>query len=152
MEVSRIQRIIRGLHAATLVCFSLNQHTLESIPDFSLWSWDYNPPDKGLDKELSAFLQSLFPAFYTTLKRIDNPITALSLIVDCLNLFNGQPEWSTPKLDGALCFFVAVMERSNPEVFKRGPLLKRTAGRRPDGSFTCQITRGNAYATTLSST
>jgi hypothetical protein len=26
-------------------------------------------------------------------------------------------------------------------------LLKRTAGRRPDGSFTCQITRGNAYAT-----
>jgi hypothetical protein len=31
-------------------------------------------------------------------------------------------------------------------------LLKRTAGRRPDGSFTCQITRGNAYATALSST
>jgi hypothetical protein len=27
-------------------------------------------------------------------------------------------------------------------------LLKRRAGRRPDGSFTCQITRGNAYATT----
>jgi hypothetical protein len=26
-------------------------------------------------------------------------------------------------------------------------MLKRTAGRRPDGSFTCQITRGNAYAT-----
>jgi transposase InsO family protein len=31
-------------------------------------------------------------------------------------------------------------------------LLKRTAGRRPDGSFTCQITRGNACATALSST
>jgi hypothetical protein len=121
MEASRLQRIIRGLHAATLVCFNLGQITFESIPDFSLRSWGPRSSNWDLDKDLSAFFKSLFAAFYTTLQRSDNPITTPSLIVDCLNVFDSQPELSTPKLDSALCFFVAVMWRTNPEVFKKGP-------------------------------
>jgi hypothetical protein len=137
IKARRLQHIIRGLHAATLVCFGPNQPTLESIPDFGVWSWDFGSFNRGLDKDLSAFLQNLFAAFYTTLQRSDNPITTPSLIVDCLNVFDGQPEWSAPKLDNALCFFVAVVQRSNPEVFKRGPsvadALLKSAGFYRDG-------------------
>jgi hypothetical protein len=121
MKASRLQHIIRGLHAATLVCFNLGQITFESIPDFSLRSWDTGLSNPGLDKDLSAFLQSLFAAFYTTLQRSDNPITTPSLIVGCLNVLDGQPELSTPKLNSALCFFVDIMWRTNPAVFKKGP-------------------------------
>ena len=137
MEVSCLRRIIRGLHAATLACFDSNQSTLDLVPDFSLWNWGSGSSDRGLDKDLSAFLQSLFAAFYTTLQRRDNPITTPSLIVDCLNVLDGQPERSAPKLDGALCFFVAVMQRSDPEVFKKGPsvvdALLKSAGFYRDG-------------------
>jgi hypothetical protein len=57
------------------------------------------------------------------------------------------------------CFFVhfhypvcpiSCLQISPP--FPSLSMLKRTVGRRPDGSFMCQITRGNAYATALSST
>jgi hypothetical protein len=121
METPHLRRIIRGLHAATLVCFNLGQITFELIPDFSVWSWDFNSSDQGLDKDLSAFLQSLFAAFYTTLREGDNPTTTPSLIIDCLRAFNGKLERYTPKLDNALCFFVAVIQRSDPEVINEGP-------------------------------
>jgi hypothetical protein len=121
MKPPHLQHIIRGLHAATLTCFASNQSTLDLIPDFSFWSWGSNSSDPGLDKALSAFLQSLFAAFYTTLPRSDNPITTSSLIVDCLKVLDDQPERYTPKLGNALCFFVAVMWRSNPKVFEEGP-------------------------------
>ena len=121
MKPPHLQHIIRGLHAATLTCFASNQSTLDLIPDFSFWSWGSNSSDPGLDKALSAFLQSLFAAFYTTLPRSDNPITTPSLIVDCLKVLDDQPERYTLKLGNALCFFVAVVWRSNPKVFEEGP-------------------------------
>ena len=40
MKAPHLQRIVRGLHAATLACFNPDQSTLDIIPDFDLWSWD----------------------------------------------------------------------------------------------------------------
>jgi len=121
MEAPHLQRIVRGLHAATLACSDPDQSTLDLIPDFSVWSWDSSSSDRGLDKALSSFLQGLFAAFFNTLSRSAQPITTPSLVVDCLNVFDDRPERYTLKLHSALCFFVAVMWRSDPGVFEDGP-------------------------------
>ena len=127
IEKCELLGIVRGLHAAALACFTPNQSTLELVPDFSLWGWDSDSSDRGLDNALSGFLQSLFAAFYTTLPRSDRPITTPTLIIDCLKVFDEQPERYTPKLylHSALCFFVVVMQRSNPKVFEEGPSVTR---------------------------
>jgi len=120
IEQSDLRPIVRGLHAATLACFSPSQSTFDLIPDFSRWSWDSGSPDKDLDVALSSFLQGLFAAFFNTLQRSDNPITTQSLIVDCLKVLDDQPERYNLQLHSALCFLVAVMWRSEPEAFGGG--------------------------------
>ena len=127
MEVSQLRRIIRGLHAATISCFNPDQSTFELIPDFSLRSWDSGLSDRSLDKALSGFLQNLFAAFFTTLARSDQPTTTPSLIINCLQVLDEQLDHRTyaPKLHSALCFFVAVMQRSDPEVLEEGPSVAR---------------------------
>jgi len=121
--VPDLQRIIRGLHAATLTCFNLhpNPPNLNLIPDFTTWSWDSDTSDQVLDKALSGYLQCLFAAFYNTLHRHGDPTTAASLVVDCLGALDGQPNPGTLRLHNALCFFVAITQRSNPRVFEEGP-------------------------------
>ena len=125
MEAPRLQRIVRGLHAATLACFKLNKSTPDLIPDFSLWHWDSSSSDQGLDGALSRFLQSLFAAFYNTLMRRDNPTSTSSLVVECLKTLDGKPDQYTPELHNALCFFIAVLQRSDPKVFEEEPSVAR---------------------------
>lgn len=124
-EVHHLPRIIRGLHAATLACFNPNQSTLELIPDFSIWSWDSCSANQDLDNALSGYLQGIFAAFYNTLPRSDRPITTPTLVIDCLNVLDDQPERYALKLHNALCFFVAVVRRSDPKVFEEGPSVAR---------------------------
>ena len=121
MKAPLLQRIVRGLHAATLVCFDPTQSNLELIPDFSAWNWNPASSDQGLDGALSGYLQSLFAAFYNTLARYGDPTTTTSLVVDCLKALDDQPNPGTIRLHNALCFFVAVTQRSNPRVFEEGP-------------------------------
>jgi hypothetical protein len=125
VKAPRLQRIVRGLHAAILVCSDCNQSTIEEIPDFSLWDWDYRSSNKDLDKTLASFLQDLFAAFYSTRPRIGLPTTTPSLVVDCLEVLDGQPEQYSPKIHAALCFFAVVMWRNDPKAFGEGHLLAR---------------------------
>jgi len=120
MKAPHLQRIVRGLHAATLAFFNLDQSILDVIPDFSVWSWDLSSSDQGLDRALSSFLQGLFVEFFNTLPRSDQPVTIPSLVVDCLKVLDDQPDRYTLKLHNALCFFVAVIWRSEPKVFEDG--------------------------------
>lgn len=115
-----LQRIVRGLHAAILVCLDSDQSTLEEIPDFGLWDWDCNSSNTGLDKTLSSFLQDLFAAFFNTCPRTELPTTTPSLIVDCLAVLDDRPERYSLRLHTALCFFAVVMWRSDPQVFGEG--------------------------------
>jgi len=161
MEASLLQRIIRGLHAATLICFNPNRSTLELIPDFSTWNWDSSSPDQDLDNALSAYLRGLLAAFYNTLPRCGDPMTTTLLVIDCLRALNDQPKpvgdqpspvEDQPKPDddklkpgndeselgkdkhkpdtlrfhNALCFFVAVAQRSNRKAFEEEPTFART--------------------------
>ena len=123
IELSRLQRIIRGLRAATIACFSAGQSTLDVIPDFNLWSWDSISFDPDLDKALSSYLQATFAAFFKTLPRSDRPITIPALVVDCLTVLDHPPERYTLKLHSALCFFVVVTWRSDPKIFDKRPLV-----------------------------
>lgn len=123
VDSSRLQRIIRGLHAAILVCSDTDQSVLGVIPDFSKWNWDHSSSNKGLDKTLSSFLQDLFAAFFNTRPRIELPTTAPSLVVDCLKVLDDQPKRYTLKFHTALCFFTVVMWRSDPQSFEEGPSL-----------------------------
>ena len=123
VEVRHLQRIVRGLHVAILVCSDFNQSTFETIPDFSLWDWNYHSPD--LDKALASFLQDLFAAFFNTRPRIGAPTTIPSLVVDCLTVLDGQPEQYKHEFHAALCFFAVVKWRSDPQAFGEGPLLAR---------------------------
>jgi len=84
IEVSDLQRIVRGLHAATLVCFHSQQPPPQCIPNFSDWNRDSSSSDPGLDKDLSGYLQSLFPALYDTPHRCRDPTTITSLVVNWL--------------------------------------------------------------------
>jgi hypothetical protein len=135
-EAHGLRLIVNGFHAAMLARLDPNKPALtdyDLIPDFNDWTWDYSSSDSNLDKALSAFLRSLFAAFYTnttvTLKSGDSsvpvdtptPITTPSLIVDCLTVLDENPEDYPFELHRALCFFVAVMWRSNPEVFEEAP-------------------------------
>lgn len=98
--------------------------------------------NSGLDKALSSFLQDIFAILLNTRLRIETPTTIPSLIVDCLRLLdhhlpsdrplNGHPIDNHPldnhpeytlKLHTALCFFAAVMGRSDPQVFAKSPSL-----------------------------
>lgn len=113
-----LQRIVRGLHAATLAFFNPDQSTLGIMPDFNLWRWDSNSPDPDLDETLSSYLRSIFVAFFNTLQRDDRPIDIPSLVLKCLAGLDRNPEQYTPKLHSALCFFVAVTWRSGPQIFE----------------------------------
>jgi len=115
------QRIVRGLHAATLGYSHSDLSPLDLIPGFGLWSWDPNSSDPSLDKALSSFLQGLFAAFFNTLPRSDQPTTTPLLVVETLKILDHQPEQYTLKLHTALGFFVAVMRRSDPKVFEERP-------------------------------
>ena len=125
MEAPRLQHIVRGIHAATLACFNTNQSTLELIPDFSLWHWDSASFDQDLDAALSGFLETLFAEFHNTLVRCDNPTCTPSLVVDCLEALDDQSDRYALKLHSALCFFIAVLQRSDPTVFEEGPSVAR---------------------------
>lgn len=114
-------RIVRGLHAATLVCF--DEPPLEEIPDFSLWSWCPNSSNPELDTALSSFLQALLASFYTTLGRSSNPITIPSLVTHCLRELDNNSELYPLRLHTALSFFVAVVWRSDPLAFGNGSLV-----------------------------
>ena len=121
----RLRDVVRALHAATLSCSNPKKFDPELIPDFGIWSWDGDLSNQGLDKALSEYLQSLFAAFYNTLKRCGDPTTATSLVVDCLKALDDQPSPGTIRLHNALCFFVAVTQRSDPKVFEEGPSVAR---------------------------
>ena len=124
-EPPDLENIVRALHAATLT-YSNPEFDLESIPDFSLWSWNFGPPKQGLAEALSRYLQSLFAAYYKnpegrgdyTTEIHGDPTTVTSLIVDRLNALDGDPKPDTLKLHNALCFFVVVTQRSYPKVFE----------------------------------
>ena len=141
MRADRLRPIVRGLHAALFARFDPSQLTLELIPDFSRWSWDSGASDRHLDKALSGFLQSLFATFYTDLQRPDKPTTTPSLIIDCLNVLDEDPQRYTPKLylHSALCFFVVVMQRSYPKVFEEGPSVARAL---LESAKSCGVCRG----------
>ena len=125
IEAPRLQHIVRGIHAATLACFNTNQSTLELIPDFSLWHWDFTSSDQEVDAALSGFLETLFAEFHNTLARCDNPTCTPELVVDCLKALDDQSDRYTLKLHSALCFFIAVLQRSDPKVFEEGPSVAR---------------------------
>ena len=136
MEALQLRCIVRGLHAARFSCFEPNPYKSRStaalvlsacnksvfnlIPDFSLWDWNSSSSNTGLDKALLGFLRGLFAAFYDT-QRPDRPTTTPSLIIGCLEVFGAQPDLCTPELHNALCFFVAVIQRSDPKIFEEGP-------------------------------
>jgi len=145
IEVSDLQRIVRGLHAATLVCFGSKLPPLKLIPNFGDWNRDPSSSDQGLDKALLVYLQSLFAALYDTPKRRRHPITITSLVIDLLQALDNQPSSNDdqpnptnnqpnpnddqpnlngdPRLYNALYFFVAVAQRSDPGVFEEGPII-----------------------------
>lgn len=119
-----LQRIIRGLHAAILVCFdSPYCSILEDIPDFSIWDWDSTPSNEGLNETLLSFLQDLFAAFFETCARTEQPTTTPSLIAECLSIFDDQPERYSLKMHTALSFFTVVTWRCDPQVFEEDPPL-----------------------------
>ena len=121
IETPILLRIIRGLHAATLVCF--DEPPLKEIPDFSLWSWCPSLSDPDLDTALSSFLQALFASLYTTLDRSSNPVTIPSLVTHCLREPDDNWERYPLRLHTALSFFVAVVWRSDPCAFGNGSLV-----------------------------
>jgi len=125
MEVPPPQKIIRGLHAAALACacFDPDNFDDELVPYFNIKSWNSGPPNKDLDKALSGYLQSLFVAYYKTLKKSGTPTTATSLVVDCLKALDNEQNRVTLNLHNALFFFVVVTQRGDPKVFEEGPSI-----------------------------
>ena len=119
-DESLLKVIVRGLDAATPMCFNHEEFNHELIPDFSIWSWDSNSPHKDLDKALSGYLHSLFAAFSNTLARCSGPSTAASLVINCLKELDNQSNPDTLRLHNALCFFVVVTQRSDPKAFEEG--------------------------------
>jgi len=124
IKPSLLQRVVRALHATMLTPLYTKESILEfPLPDFSCWDfWEDEPPSERLDKDLSAFLQNLFTEFYNSVSlrsNRDDPTTISSLITECLTLLDDHPE--LPKFHSALCFFVVVLWRSNPDVFDAEP-------------------------------
>ena len=130
IEPAVLQSVVRALHATLITFLRSNQRVLDfPLPEFSLWEfWEDGSPDKRLDKELSAFLQSYFTEFYKSLSQSNSghPSTVPLLIIDCLALLdNPSLQPSLPKIHSALCFFIVVLRRSDPEVFDVGPSVAR---------------------------
>ena len=125
-EVPFLKEIVRGLHAATLTCSNPEEFNHELVPDFSLRNWYHGPHDRDLYKALSGYLQYLFAAFYNTLKKRGSPATTTSLVVDCLEALDKQSNPNTLRLHNALCFFVVVTQRNDPEVLEEGPSVVPT--------------------------
>ena len=123
MKPSLLQRIVRGLHAATIT--SLDPNNQQSILDFPLPDFRKWPEDQpGLDKELSVFLRNLLVEFHKAVhpndRTYDSPTTIPSLIVGCIKLLDRYPkeEWGVSlKFPSALCSFVTVVWRNNPSAF-----------------------------------
>ena len=80
---------------------------------------------KERDKELSAFLQRYFAEFYksSSLPNCGKPTTVPSLIIDCLALLDDPScRFSFPNnIHSALCFFVVVLWRSDPDMLEAEP-------------------------------
>ena len=145
-----LQRIVRGLHAATLTSLMANkQRSIIHFPllDLSQWQLSDDDPTNGdestaedgsddgdwstserpdLEKELSAFLQNLLVTFHKTAQPVGqkhkNPSTIPSLIVNCLKLLDSHPRGDVPlKLHRALCSFIIMKWRNDPRVFNADP-------------------------------
>ena len=139
MKRSLLQRVVRGLHAATIISLRANeqQSILDfPLPDFSNWKFPDDGPvgDDGwtigkrhyLYKELSAFLQNLLAGFHKAAQPIgqkyNKPTTIPSLIVGCIKLLNGDVP---PEFQRDLSFFIIMMWRNDPGVFDTGPSVAR---------------------------
>ena len=125
-----LQRVVRALHATMLTFLRTNPSILDfPLPEFSRWDfWEDGSPNEHLDKELSAFLQNLFAEFYksSSPQHRNNPTTIPSLIIDCLTLLDDPSRlFIPPEFHSALCFFVVVLWRSNPDVFNSDPSIAR---------------------------
>ena len=132
MEPAILERAIRALHATMITFLRANHPILDfPLPEFSRWEfWEGGSPNNPrLDKELSAFLQSYFAEFYKSSSKSNrgNLTTVPLLIIDCLALLD-DPSRRPPlpnKIHSALCFFVVVLWRSDPDVFDAGPSVAR---------------------------
>lgn len=115
-----LQRIVRGLHTAMLICFHPDLSTLGGIPDSSVWDWEYSSSNKDLDKILLSVLQDIFAAFVNTRMRIGLSTTS-SLAICCLQVLDDQPEPYSLKFHTALCYFIVLMWRMTLRRPKRDP-------------------------------
>ena len=150
MKFSLLQRVICGLHAATLTTLEANKQRSIlhfPLPDFSKWHFlddesasdDKRTVDDGpagddwpttkclnLDRELSAFLRNLFAEFHKAVQpasqRHKGPATTPSLIVACIKLLDKHPQGGFPlRFHSALYFFVTTTWRNDPGMFDRDP-------------------------------
>ena len=124
VDTPLLQRIVRGLHTAVLIFPRPGPPAPGIIPDFSVWDWEYRSSNKDLDKTLLSFLQDIFAAFVNTYPRIGLSTTS-SLAIDCLQVLDNQPERYPLEFQTALCFFIVLMWRSDPQAPEAGPPLAR---------------------------
>ena len=123
MKPSLLQRVVQGLHAATITSLDPNkqQSILDSpLPDFRNWPRD----QPGLDKELSVFLRNLLVEFHKAAHPIgqtyDSPTTIRSLTIGCIKLLDMHQtvgEDVALKFQRVLSFFITVVWRNNPSAF-----------------------------------
>jgi len=137
MNPSLLQRVVRGLHAATLASLHANQPTFDPpLPDFNHWGLlDDGSTGERLDPggDLSAFLQSLLTKFHKAAQPPDQkykiPTSIHSLIADCLELLDGppRPDITIPlEFHNTLCFFITMLWRSEPGMFDTDPSVAQT--------------------------
>ena len=162
MKPKLLQRAVRALHATMITSLHTKPILDFPLPDFSKWElWeDDSPKEEGspkgdgsaeedgspkeLYKELAAFLQSYFAELYKSLSQSNRskPTTVPLLIIDCLALLDDPSRRSSlpGKIHSALCFFVVVLWRSDPDVLDAGPsvtrvLIKSAAGNSEDAEM-----------------
>lgn len=102
-------------------CGVIRTTSLEPGTDEPIQPGFYNLSYANVGEPCAPTAIFLLRGLYNALPRSDGPITTPSLAVDCLKVLDDQPERYTPKLRNALSFFVAVMRRSDPNVFEEGP-------------------------------
>ena len=133
MKAPLLQRVVRGLHAATMIYLRANeqQSVLDfPLPNFNRLKISNDEPDRSridLDKESLAFLQNLFAEFHKAAQPAGqkfnrSSITIPSLIVDCIKLFDEHPQGGVPlKFQGILSFFVTMVWKNDPGAFDADP-------------------------------
>ena len=136
MEPPLLQRVIRGLHAATITSLDADQSILTfPPPDFSCWDFSgAGWASELLDRDLLAYLQNILTEFHKSVQphnqEYTSPATTSSLIIGCLQSLDGDPQrGALIPFDSAVCFFITVAWRSDPGMFGTGRPVARALAR-----------------------